>query len=136
MPDTLTTVNYYSVMIANKTGEGAKLLTALKDAGVNLNGLWGYPIKGKNAIVDAVPEDGKAFLKAVKKLGLKAEKKTAFLVAGEDRPGAVLEYMNKCAAAGLNVHACQAICAGAGRYGALLQFAADDLKKAKKVLSK
>jgi hypothetical protein len=44
--------------------------------------------------------------------------------------------MSKLGAAGINCHAIQAVCAGGGRYGCLVQVADDDFKKAKKALSK
>lgn len=135
MPDSVSAVSYFSVVVPNKTGEGAKALAALKAAGVNMIGFWGYPIKGKKSVLDIAPEDAKSFPKVAKKLGLApSEKKNAFLVTGEDRPGAVAETLSALAAAGISVHAAQAICAGARRFGALIQVSDESYKKAKKVL--
>jgi hypothetical protein len=129
-------LHYYSVVIPNKTGEGEKLLAALKDAGVNMISFWGYPIKGKKAVLDIAPADGTVFKKTIKKCGLEASpKKVAFFIDGEDHVGAVAEILGKLAGAGINVHAVQAMCAGAGRFGALVQVAEADEKKAKKVLA-
>jgi len=137
MADTVTALAYFAVIVPNKTGEGAKLLGALNEAGVNMIGFWGYPVKGKKAQLDIAPADAKVFAKAAKKLGLEvAPKRTAFLVSGEDRPGAVAEALGKLAAAGIATHAAQAICAGEGRYGALIQVGDDDVKAAKKALTK
>ena len=138
MADTVTALAYYAVVVPNKIGEGAKLLAALNEAGVNMIGFWGYPLKGgKKAQLDIAPADAKVFAKAAKKLGLEvAPKRTAFLVGGEDRPGAVAEALGKLAAAGIATHAAQAICAGEGRYGALIQVGDDDVKAAKKALTR
>ena len=137
MADTVTTLAYFAITIPNKTGEGAKVLGALEQAGVNMTGFWGYPVKGKKAQLDIAPADAKVFTKAAKKLGLEvADKRTAFLVGGEDRPGAVAGILGKLAAAGIATHAAQAICAGEGRYGALIQVGEDDVKAAKKALTK
>lgn len=137
MADTVTVLAYFGVVVPNKTGEGAKLLGALSEAGVNMIGFWGYPVKGKKAQLDIAPADAKVFTKAAKKLGLEIEsKRTAFLVNGEDRPGAVAEALAKLAAAGIATHAAQAVCAGEGRYGALIQVGDDDVKAAKKALTK
>ncbi len=137
MADTVTTLAYFAITIPNKTGEGAKVLTALNEAGVNMTGFWGYPVKGKKAQLDIAPADEKVFAKAAKKLGLEVgAKRKAFLVTGEDRPGAVAEALGKLAAAGISTYAAQAICAGEGRYGALIQVDDDDVKAAKKALSK
>jgi hypothetical protein len=137
MADTVTALAYFAVVVPNKTGEGAKVLSALNEAGVNMIGFWGYPVKGKKAQLDIAPADAKVFAKAAKKLGLEvAPKRTAFLVNGADRPGAVAEALGKLAAAGIATHAAQAICAGEGRYGALIQVGDDDVKAAKKALTK
>jgi len=129
-------INYYSIVVKNKAGEGAKVLEGLKAAGINLAALWGYPIKGKKSALDIAPDDPKAFLKAVKAMKLEAsKKKTAIHIDGEDRPGVVADVLSKLAAAKISVHAAQAVCAGAGRFGALIQVHEDDLKKAKKALS-
>lgn len=137
MADTVTTVAYFAVVVPNKIGEGAKVLAALNEAGVNMTGFWGYPIKGKKAQLDIAPADAKVFAKAAKKLGLEvAPKRTAFLVNGEDRPGAVAEALGKLATAGISTQAAQAVCAGEGRYGVLIQVDDDDVKAAKKALTK
>jgi hypothetical protein len=129
-------LNYYSVVVPNKVGEAAKVLGALKEAGVNLISVWGYPIKGKKGVLEIAPADAKTFAKTIKKCGLPASaKKVAFFIDGEDQVGAVAAIFDKLAAAGINVHAAQALCAGAGRYGALVQVAAEDEKKAKKALA-
>lgn len=137
MADTVTTLANFGIVVPNKVGEGAKVLAALSEAGVNMIGFWGYPVKGKKAQLDVVPADAKLFAKAVKKLGLEVgPKRTAFLVAGEDRPGAVAGLLSKLAAAGISTHAAQALCAGEGRFGALIQVGDDDVKAAKKALTK
>jgi len=130
---TVKTINYYSVVVANKAGEAVRVLSALKEAGVNLTGFWGYPIKGKKAVLDIAPEDAKAFQKAVKKLGLDAgSKKPALFAACEDQPGALLDVVAKITAAGINIHAAQAISSASGQFGAFIQVDEADFKKAKK----
>ena len=57
-----------------------------------------------------------------------------FLISGEDRPGAVAGLYEKLAAAKINVTATDAVCAGMGRYGAILWVKPRDVKKAAKVL--
>jgi predicted amino acid-binding ACT domain protein len=136
MADTIVTVPYFSVTVPNKVGEGAKLFASLKDAGVSLIALWGYPVKGKKTQLDLVPVDPKLFTKTAKKLGLETEKKSAICWAGEDRLGAVADATAKLGAAGINILAAQAICSGEGRFGALIQVDADDVKKAAKLLAK
>lgn len=135
MPDEVQAVTYYSAEIPNKVGEGARVLAALQAEGVSLTGFWGYPV-GRKARIDMVPADEAVFKKAAKKAGLAlSPKSTGFFLNGEDRPGAVADVLAALAAAGVNARAAQAVCAGAGRYGAFLQVEAEDVKKAKKALA-
>lgn len=132
---TAQTINYYSVVVPNKAGEATRVLAALKEEGLNLTGFWGYPIKGKKAVLDIAPADTKSFLKIAKKLGLEAgAKKQAFLVTGADEPGGLLEATAKIGAAGINIHAAQAISSASGKYGAFIQVDEADFKAAKKAL--
>jgi hypothetical protein len=132
---TAKSINYFSLVVANKPGEAAKVLGALKEAGANLTGFWGYPIKGKKAILDIAPEDSKLFAKVVKKLGLEASsKKQALFVSGADQPGALLDVASKITGAGVNIHAAQAISSASGQYGAFIQVDEADFKKAKKAV--
>ena len=129
-------VECYSVVVANKPGSGAAVLGALRDAGVNFIGVWGYPTGKRKSRIDLVAEDPALFKKAAKKLKLDlGEKQTAFHVTGEDHPGAVGEILAKLADQKINVHAVQAACAGTGRFGALVQVDAADVKKAAKLLA-
>src|ERR1019366_3271795 len=129
-------LDYYSVVVCNKPGKGAKVLSPLKEAGVNFVGIWGYPSGKSKARIDLVAEDTKLLKKAAKQLKIELGKKhTAFHITGEDHPGAVAEVLAKLAAKEINVFAVQALCAGNGRFGALLQVAPDDVKKATKALA-
>jgi len=134
--DTVTIVPFFSITVPNKPGEGAKVLVALKEAGISLIGAWGYPVKGKKSQLDVVPVDPKAFSKAAKKLKLEVGPKlNAICWAGEDRHGAIADAAAKLAAIGVNVHAAQVICSGEGRFGGLIEVAQEDIKKAAKALA-
>ena len=129
-------LEYYSVVVADKPGKGEHVLSALKEAGVNFVAIWGYPVgKGKSKI-DLVAEDPALLKKTAKKLKIELGKKqTAFHITGEDHPGAVAEVLAKLGAKKINVFAMQALCAGSGRFGALIQVDPDDVKKATKALA-
>src|SRR3972149_5967222 len=99
MADTIRKVAYYKTDVPNKPGEGARLLGALKDAGVNLLAFSGFP-SGRRAQGDFIPEDEAAFKKAAREAGLKlSARKSCFLVQGEDRVGAVADILSTLAGA-------------------------------------
>jgi len=134
MAETIRKVDYFYIEIANKPGEGARALDAVRNAGVNMLAFSGFP-SGRKAQIDFIPENTAAFKAAAKKSGLKlSPKKTGFLIQGEDRVGAVAGVVDKLARAGINITAMDAVCAGAGRYGAILWVKAPDVRKAARVL--
>lgn len=134
MASTIRKVDYFKVGVADKPGEGARLLGILKDAKVNLLALTGFP-RGRRAQIDLVPQDTHAFKKAMKKAGVAlGQKKTLFLVQGDDRVGAVAEILERLGAAGINVTAVDAAAAGKGRFGAILWVKPKDMAKAARIL--
>src|ERR1017187_2670186 len=83
-------LEYYSVVVSDKPGRGEHVLSALKEAGVNFVGIWGYPVSKSKSRIDLVAEDPAQLKKAAKKLKIELGKKqTAFHITGEDHPGAV-----------------------------------------------
>lgn len=134
MPDTITLKDYWYTVVPDKPGEGARVLQAIRDAGVNLLAYSGFP-EARRTQIDLVPENAAAFVAAAKaaKIKLTGPKKV-FLISGEDRPGAVAAVYEKLAAAKINVTATDAVCAGMGRYGAILWVKPRDVKKAAGIL--
>ena len=134
MSDTVTLVDYYYTTVADRPGEGGRLLDALRDSGVNLLAFSGFPA-GRRSQIDFVPVDGAAFVAAAKAAKIKLSRpKKVFLVSGDDRVGAVADVCDRLAAAKINITAVDAVCAGAGRYGAMLWVKPRDVKKAARVL--
>ena len=134
MADTMQTVDYFYIETPNKPGEAFRALSALKEAGVTLLAFSGFP-RGRRSQLDFIPADSAAFLKAARKAKLKlSAKKTGFLIQGEDRVGAVADVLATLAAAKINVTAVDAVCAGEGRYGAILWVKPPDRKRAAKAL--
>ncbi len=120
MADIVRKAQYFKVAVSNRAGEAHALLQRFAGAGIDLAAFHGFP-RGRRSQLDFVPSDVAAFKTAAKSAGLKlAGPKTCFLVAGEDRPGALAGVLAKLAAARINVTAVTGITAGAGRWGALL----------------
>jgi hypothetical protein len=95
------------------------MLTALRDAGALLLSYSGFP-SGRGAQQDFMPADRAQFTAAVKKLNLKlSQKKTRFLLEGDDKVGALTGGLSKLAKAKINVTALDAVAAGEGRFGVI-----------------
>ncbi len=134
MADRVRKVAYFSMNVPNRPGEGARILAALADAGVNLLAFTGFPA-GSNAQIDFIPEKATVFSAVARKTKIRVSaKKTGFLVQGKDRKGAVARVLGKLAKAKLNVTAIDALSAGKGRYGAILWVKPKDVNKAAKAL--
>lgn len=134
MLDTVRRLDYFALSMADRPGEGARLVAALKDNGVNLLAFSGFPA-GRKSQVDLVPEDAGALRAAAKKLKLAlGAKKTCFVIQGDDRVGALADTLQKLADAKINVTAIQAVTAGMGRYGAIFWVKPRDAAKAAKTL--
>ena len=103
---------------------------------MNFIAVWGYPVGKSKARFDLVAEDPALLKKAAKQLKIDLGKKqTAFHIAGANQPGAVAEILAKLADKKINVNAIQAVAAGAGVFGAVIQVDSDDVKKAAKALA-
>jgi len=129
---TVRKVNYFVAKVANKAGAAAHVLNALRD--VNLLAFTGFPA-GQGAQLDFIPQNAAAFKAAAKRAKLKLRvKKGGFLIQGGDRAGAIARVMSRLAAAKINVTAIDAVCAGGGRFGAILWVKPKDTARAAKAL--
>src|SRR2546426_9948998 len=103
MPDTIRKVDYYYITAPDKAGEGARVLGALRDAGVNLLAVHAFP-SARRSQIDVVPSDSAAFVNAAKAAGVKSSKpKTGFLVEGDGRGGAVAPLLHRVGRGGVDV---------------------------------
>ena len=134
MYDTVRLVDYFYVETPDKPGEGARVLDNLKSAGVNLMAFHAFP-KGRRSQLVLVPSDPAAFKAAAKRAKWKVVgPKRAFVIEGDDRVGALVDYFRKLAAVKINVTANDAVAAGMGRYGAIIWVKGRDVKRAAKAL--
>lgn len=127
-------VDYFVLRSAQAPGEGARLLKLLRKERINLLALTAFPA-GARAQVDFVPADSKAFLAAAKKHGMEVSaKKTGFLVQGVDRPGALVNLLDRLGKAGINVTALDAVTAGGKRFGAIFWVKPEAVTKTARLL--
>lgn len=134
MPDTVRKVHYFSTSVPDEPGQTFRVLATLVSAGVNLLGCTGTP-RGRRAQIEVVPDDARKFALAAKKAGLTfSQKKTGFLIQGDDRPGALADNLRTLADKGINIAAVEGLSAGAGRWGAILWVAPKDVNRAGRLL--
>jgi hypothetical protein len=136
MADRVRKVSYSYLTLPNRSGQGEKVLGALKDAGVNLLAFSAFPVKGGKAQVDLVAEDMAALKRVARKNDWKLSKtKKGFMVQGDERVGAVLRHVKKLSDEKVNITAADAVCAGKDRYGMILWVKPKDYTRAARILN-
>lgn len=135
MAATVKEVEYYYALVADKPGEGRRLLEFLSERQVNLLGLTAFPLGDGRTQVDFFPEDPKLLKDAAEdaNIALTGPKK-AFLIQGDDRIGALYEFHLKLSNAGINVHASTGVVDGTGRFGYVIWVNPADYEKASAAL--
>jgi hypothetical protein len=127
-------VVYFSMQVPNRPGVGVQMLGAIAEGRHNLLAFTGFP-NGSKAQVDFVPAKPGKFAKGARKAGVKlGKRKTAFLVQGEDRVGALVRVLKKLAEARINMVAMDAVSAGGGRFGAIFWVKPKDVARASRLL--
>ena len=135
MKDQVLCVDYFVIQVEDKPGTGAEMGKKLAKEGVNLLATLAFPTSPGKTQVDLVPENPDAFMKAARKLGLTATgPKTAFLIHGTDKAGALAELLDRLAQKNINVRATCGVGAGGSRYGAILWVAPADVEAATRAL--
>ncbi len=135
MPDRVRKVSYCYPIVPNRPGQGARILGALAEAGVNLLAYSGFPVGGGRSQLDLVVENLGPLRRVARREGWRLSRvKKGFLIQGTDRVGAVHAHLRKLAEAGINVTAADAVSAGQGRYGMILWVKPRDYARAARAL--
>jgi hypothetical protein len=92
-----------TVLLEDRPGTLADLGEALGNAGVNIDGMCGFPCQGKG-VLHILVEDAAGARRALEDAGLEvSSERDVLLYEAEDRPGMLGEVMRKMANAGVNV---------------------------------
>jgi hypothetical protein len=127
-------VVYFSMQVPNRPGVGLEMLKAIAKGRQNLLAFTGFP-NGAKAQVDFIPAKPAEFARGARKAGVKlGKRKTAFLVQGEDRVGALVRVLDKLAKARINMVAMDAVTAGNRRFGAIFWVRPKDVGRASRLL--
>jgi len=129
-------MNYCKMTVPSRAGQGEKILNAIRDAGISLQALTGFPSGGGKAQVDLIADKLGKIRTVAKKEGWRLSKtKKMFLVQGNDEPGAVHKVIKRLGDAKVNITAVNAVTAGKGRYGMLMWVKQKDYRKAARALN-
>jgi hypothetical protein len=91
------------VVLEDRPGTLAELGEALGKAGINIDGLCGFPCEGRGT-VHILVEDPAAARRALEDAGLEVgPEREVLLLDAEDRPGMLGEIARKMAGAGVNI---------------------------------
>jgi len=136
MADRVKKVTYGYAKVPSRSGQGAKILSEIKKANVNLLAFSGFPAGGGKAQLDFVTDDLGTLRRLARKNGWRLSKaKKGFLVQGTDAAGAVHKHVRKLADRGINITAADAVCAGRGRYGMIMWVKPRDYARASRALN-
>lgn len=128
-------VRYVELKVRRRAGEGAAVLGALREAGIDLQAFTGFPDAPGKAQIDLVTDDIAGVRRVARREGwrLSAIKK-AILVQGRDEVGAVHRVLAKLAEQKISVTAVDAAVAGRRRFGMILWVKPKDYARAARAL--
>jgi hypothetical protein len=91
-----------TVILQDRPGTLANMGEALGNAGVNIDGMCGFPCEGEG-VLHVLVEDAAAARQALEQAGLEVrDERPVLVVEIEDRPGAFGEMARRIADAGVN----------------------------------
>ncbi len=109
----------FSINLPDEPGELSRLTTMLREAGINLVALWGYGSGTGEARFYCVPERAEQFRSFANTAGFQVREGKTLYLSGTDEGGALVETLEKIAAAGINLQAIEAV-AIRGEFGCFL----------------
>ncbi len=135
MASSVKEVEYFYALVADRPGEGRKLLEFLSERTVDLLALTAFPLGEGRSQIDLFPADPEALKSAAADAGVDLiGPKKAFLIQGSDQIGALYHYHLKLFNAGINIYACNGVVDGTGRFGYVIWVDPADFDDASKAL--
>ncbi|MBN1877485.1 MAG: hypothetical protein JXA33_24900 [Anaerolineae bacterium] len=125
-------VEYYNILVEGDAGEGAKLLKAFADAGVNLLAFKAVPVDSHHTQFSLFPNDASKMRSGAKKAGLQLDgPHAALLIKGyDDESGALAGIYDKLSQAGIKVNESSGFADIKDSYGVILYLEPGDCEKA------
>ncbi|MFN2316611.1 MAG: hypothetical protein ABR551_03915 [Gemmatimonadales bacterium] len=131
MPHTIRQVEYFHTMVADRPGEALAFLKGLADLGINLLGFTAIPAGPVHTRLTIFPDDPGRLKAQSHWSGFSLEgPHEAFLVQGEDIPGALVGIHQRLTDQRISVVLATGVSAGEGRFGYLIHVHPDDQDRA------
>jgi hypothetical protein len=135
MTVTVKCVDYFYVTVQDKPGEAYKLLAKLASADINLLAFGIVPMGTLETQLTLFPEHTGYLANAVDKLGLTLQgPRSAILVQGDDKLGALIEIHRKLSEENINIYASNGVTDNKGGYGYIIYLRPEDLNRAAELL--
>lgn len=119
MPMSWKMISYFALTLPNRPGELAHFAAQLRDAGINLIGLWGYEADGDRTRIACVPESAAAFRRFFSDSGVPLDEGVTLYISDLDTSGALVELLHRIAAGGINIDSIECVAAGP-RFGCFI----------------
>lgn len=128
-------IDYFNATVDDRPGEALRLLTGFADLGVNLVAFTTIPAGVMRTQLIIFPEDSYRLADHGERAGIALDgPHGAFLVQGEDVPGALVGIHEALLDAGIEVFASSGVSSGGGRFGYILHVRPSRLEDAARVL--
>lgn len=135
MPHQIQRVEYFHTTVPDRPGEAFRFLSALADAGVNLLAFTAIPVGLFQTQLTIFPDDPGRLQAEGMRLQLHLDgPHGAFLVRGEDVPGALVDVHERLYEAGVNVYAANGVSGSEGWYGYVMYVRPDEMDRAARAL--
>jgi hypothetical protein len=128
-----TRLSDFWIDLPDRPGELARLTAQLREADVNLLGMWGYGAENGIARFYCVPESPEQFRNFARSAELQVREGATFYLSGSDRGGTLLQTLEQIAAAKINLLAIQAVAID-GRFGCFLWANPEDWPELERLL--
>ena len=126
-------IELLTVKLDPKPGTLAQVMSAFRDAKVNLSASWAYQMGPGEAQAHFFTADLDRAKQALTKIGKSPKTEPAFWVDDADQVGNYLAVLQKLEKAGINIEATDAFAIG-GKFATVIFVAANDVPKAAKAL--
>ena len=131
MNDEIKIVQYLSVHVGDRPGEGRRILEHVSEQGISLLGFAAFPLGDGQTELSFITDRTEKLRKAAADAGMELHgPERAFLISGEDQVGSFHRHHLTLANAGVNVRSAGGTSDGKGHYHYLLFVEPVDFDKA------